>query len=257
MEVLPGGYGIALCDDEIYERSFLAKIADNIITVDKVKIAFCIGKIGKDAIGISARSLDEANVQVIMEKLGGGGHYNNAATQMYGITKEEAKEKLIAVLNEENKGERTMKIILTKDVKGKGKANDVIDIPAGHANFLIRSGQAIEGTPDNIKQLELNKDKAKQEQEKHLRDMQELKVKMEKMTVKVGVKVGANGKLFGSVSTKEIVEAFKAQNQIELDKRKIQYEGNIDSLGTYKIPIELHKEVKATITLYVVEVNSK
>ena len=257
MEVLPGGYGIALCDDEIYERSFLAKIADNIITVDKVKIAFCIGKIGKDAIGISARSLDEANVQVIMEKLGGGGHYNNAATQMYGITKEEAKEKLIAVLNEENKGEHNMKIILTKDVKGKGKANDVIDIPAGHANFLIRSGQAIEGTPDNIKQLELNKDKAKQEQEKHLRDMQELKVKMEKMTVKVGVKVGANGKLFGSVSTKEIVEAFKAQNQIELDKRKIQYEGNIDSLGTYKIPIELHKEVKATITLYVVEVNSK
>lgn len=257
VDVLEGGYGIALCDDEIYERSFLAKIADNIITVDKVKIAFCIGRIGKDAVGISARSLDEANVQVIMEKLGGGGHYNNAATQMYGITKEEAKEKLIAVLNESNKGAQNMKIILTKDVKGKGKANDVIDIPAGHANFLIRSGQAIEGTPDNIKQLELNKDKEKQEQEKHLRDMQELKIKVEKMTVKVGVKVGANGKLFGSVSTKEIVEAFKEQNQIELDKRKIQYEGTIDSLGTYKIPIELHKEVKATITLYVVEVNSK
>ena len=55
-----------------------------------------------------------------------------------------------------------MKVILIKDVKGKGKTNDLIDIPAGHANFLIRSGQAIEGTPDNIKQLEMNKIKEQQ-----------------------------------------------------------------------------------------------
>lgn len=257
LEVIEGGYGIAVCDDEIYERSFLAKIADNIISVNNIKVAFCIGKIGKDAIGISARSLDEANVQIIMEKLGGGGHYNNAATQLYGISKEEAKARLIAVLEEENKGEKFMKVILIKDVKGKGKTNDLIDIPAGHANFLIRSGQAIEGTPDNIKQLEMNKIKEQQEQEKHLRNMQELKTKIDAMTVKVGVKVGANGKLFGSVSTKEIVEEFKNQNNIELDKRKIQLDKVIDCLGTYKIPIDLHKEVRATITLYVVEVNQK
>ena len=103
----------------------------------------------------------------------------------------------------------------------------------------------------------MNKIKEQQEQEKHLRNMQELKTKIDAMTVKVGVKVGANGKLFGSVSTKEIVEEFKNQNNIELDKRKIQLDKVIDCLGTYKIPIDLHKEVRATITLYVVEVNQK
>lgn len=256
LEVLDGGFGIAICDDEIYERSFLAKIADNVITVNNIKVAFCIGRIGKNAIGISARSLDEANVQLIMEKLGGGGHYNNAATQLYDISKEEAKQKLIEVLKEE-KGEKTMKVILTKDVKGKGKVNDVIDVPAGYANFLFRNKQAIEGTPDNLKQLELNKVKEQQDQEKHLKEMQELKIKIENTTVKVNVKVGANGKLFGSVSSKEIVEEFKAQNNIELDKRKIQYDKVIDCLGTYKIPIELHKEVTAIITLYVIEGNNK
>ena len=146
-----------------------------------------------------------------------------------------------------------MKVLLLADVKGKGKVNDLIDIPAGHANFLIRSGQAIEGTPENIKQLELSKIKEQQDQEKHLRNMQELKAKIENMTVKVSVKVGQNGKLFGTVSTKEIVEAFKNQNGIELDKRKILFDKTIDSLGTYKIPIELHKDVKAIITLYVVD----
>lgn len=258
LEVLEGGFGIAVCDDQIYERSFLAKIADNIITVNNIKVAFCIGRVGIDVVGISARSLDEANVQVIMERLGGGGHFNNAATQIYGITTEEAKEKLISVLEEDkSKGEKIMKVILTKDVKGKGKINDVIDIPSGHANFLIRSGQAIEGTPDNIKQLELSKIKEQQDQEKHLHRMQELKVEIENMKVTVGVKVGQNGKLFGTVSTKEIVEAFKNQNGIELDKRKILYDKTIDSLGTYKIPIELHKDVKATITLFVVDQGAK
>lgn len=257
LEVLPGGFGIAMCDNEIVDRSFLAKIADSIIVFNDIKVAFCIGRIGKNTVGISARSLDEANVQIIMEKLGGGGHYNNAATQITDTTREAAKERLIEVLKAEQKGDKRMKVILTKDVKGKGKANEVIDVPAGYANFLFRNNQAIEGTPDNLKQLELNKVKEQQEQEDHLREMQELKTKIEKMVVKVGVKVGANGKLFGSVSSKEIVEAFKQQNKIELDKRKIQYDKVIDCLGTYKIPIDLHKEVQAIITLHVVEGNSK
>lgn len=257
LEVLEGGYGIAMCDDEIVERSFLAKIADNVISVNNIKVAFCIGRIGKNAIGISARSLDEGNVQVIMEKLGGGGHYNNAATQLYNTTMENAREQLLEVLKAEQEGDRKMKVILTKDVKGKGKVNDVIDVASGFANHLLRNNQAIEATPDNLKILEMNKVKEQQNQEKHLREMQELKVQIEKTTVKVGVKVGANGKLFGGVSSKEIVEAFKQQNKIELDKRKMQLDKVIDCLGTYKIPIDLHKDVQAIITLYVVEGNTK
>ena len=258
LEIIEGGYGIVTCDDGIYERAFIAKIADNVCTVGNVKASFCIGRFSKDGVSISARSLDEENVQVIMEKLGGGGHYTTAATQFYGISIEEAKVKLLEVLKQNiTEGEKVMKIILIKDVKGKGKVNDILDIPMGHANHLMRSGQAIEATPDNLKKLEADKLKEKQQEEMHLKEMQELKEKIDSLNVKVSVKVGSNGKLFGQVSTKEVVEKFKEQNGIELDKRKILYDNQIDTLGTYKLPIQLHKEVIATITLYVVEGNNK
>ena len=255
MEIVDGVYGITLCDDEVYQRAFLAKIADNMIGVKDISIAFCIGKIGDDLIGISARSLIDSNVQVIMEKLGGGGHFNNAAAQIKGITMEEAKEMLIKTLRENREGEenQVMKIILTTDVKGKGKVNEIIDIPAGHANFLIRSKQAIEATPDNVKHLEYEKMLDKQKQEQRLKDMQELKTKIEQSPIKIAVKVGQNGKLFGSVSSKQIAEEFINQYGIEFDRRKILHDKEIDALGSYKISIQLHKEVTATITLYIVE----
>lgn len=254
MEQINGSYGIALCDDEIYSRAFLAKVANDIVLVKDIKIAFCIGRISEDSIGISARSLDEANVQVIMERMGGGGHFSNAAAQIKNHTIYEVKNMLIMTLNDiVNEGDKFMKIILTKDVKGKGKQSDIIDIPAGHANFLIRSQQAIEATPDNIKHLEQEKILEKQTQENHLRDMQELKKKIESSPIKIGVKVGKSGKLFGSVSTKLIAEELLSQHNITIDKRKILSDKDIDSLGTHKILIQLHKEVMATITVYVVE----
>ena len=254
LEVVEGGYGIILCDDEeIYSRQFLAKIADNMISVNNIKAAFCIGRLDNKQVGISARSLDESNVQVIMEQLNGGGHFNNAATQLEDVTLAEAREMLIEKLKKIDDGGLNMKVILTKDVKGKGKANDIIDVPSGHGNFLIRSGQAIEATVDNVKELEKNQEKEKIQAEKHLEEMRELKQKIESTSVTVKVKVGKEGKMFGAVSSKQIIEEFKNQNHIELDKRKMMYDKHVEGLGTYKIPIALHKEVTATITLYVVE----
>jgi ribosomal protein L9 len=254
IENVDGIYGIAICDDEIYQRSFLAKIADEIVMVNNFKIGFCIGKVSDDEIGISARSLDEANVQVIMERLGGGGHFNNAATQIKNVDISGARNMLINTLRDNTgEGDKHMKVILIKDVKGKGKARDIIDIPAGHANFLIKSAQAIEATPDNIKHLEYEKTLEKQTQEKQLKDMQDLKNRIEASPLKIGVKVGKSGKLFGSVSTKLIAEEFVNQHKIEIDKRKILSDKDVDTLGTHKIPIQLHKEVTATITVYVVE----
>lgn len=252
-------YGIVTCDDEIYERSFMAKVADNIITINNVKAGFCIGKYAENSISISARSLDEENVQVLMEKLGGGGHYTTAATQMHGVTIEEAKQRLKAVLdkNKDEGEETTMRIILIKDVRGKGKANDVLDVPMGHANYLIKNKLAIEGSPENIRQLENSKEEAKQQEEKMVAEMKELKTEVEKMTVKISVKVGANGKLFGSVSSKEIAEKFKQQNGIDIDKRKIMLDKPIDGLGTYTVPTQLYKGVTANLTIYVVEEGEK
>ncbi|HOA63519.1 MAG TPA: 50S ribosomal protein L9 [Bacilli bacterium] len=146
-----------------------------------------------------------------------------------------------------------MKVILIKDVKGKGKVDDVIDVSTGYANYLITSKQAIEATPDNLKQLENKLQKRQKEQEKLLQDMRNLKEIVEQKTITIAVKVGKEGKLFGSVSTKQIVEEFKAQHNIDLDKRKIIFDKDIDALGTYIIPIQLHKNVVAKLTVHVVE----
>ncbi|MDD3191328.1 MAG: 50S ribosomal protein L9 [Bacilli bacterium] len=254
IDIIDGTIGIAVCDDDIYKRAFIAKVADNVIAMENLKMAFAIGKIAKDTVGISARSFDEGNVQIVMEKMGGGGHYNNAAAQLKVSDVKEVKAQLLQILKEQHqKGVDSMKVILTANVKGKGKVNDIIDIPAGHANFLIRSGQAIEATIDNIKHLEFGKMVERQEAEKHLKEMQELKLKVESSPIQIGVRVGKAGKLFGSVSTKQIVDEFKSQFNLDLDKRKIIMDKDVDALGTYKIPIQLHKEVTAIITLYVVE----
>ena len=255
MEIIDGKYGIAVCPEEdIHQRQFLAKIADNVITVNTIKAAFCIGRIADNEIGISARSLDEANVQTIMEKLGGGGHFNNAACQITDITLEEAKERLIEVLKNNDSGENeNMKVILINDVKGKGKSGDIIDIPSGHANYLIKAKQAVLATADNIKLLEAENEREKEEAEKNLQEMRKLKDVIENSPINISVRVGKEGKLFGTVSTKQIVEEYKNQYNISLDKRKILHEKEIDALGTYKIPIQLHKDVLATITLNVVE----
>ncbi len=255
LEVVEGRYGIAICDEnEQFEQQFLAKIADNAITIDGLQATFCIGRLKDDRIGVSARSLDETNVQTIMEKMGGGGHFNNAATQIASSSVQEVRGQLIDILKNKNSEEdEYMKIILIKDVKGKGKEGDIVDIPSGHANYLVRSKQAVLATGDNIKMLEERNEKAKEEAEKHLQEMRKLKEFIEKNPIKIMVNVGKEGKLFGTVSTKQVVDEYRLKYNVTLDKRKILFDKDIDALGTYKIPIQLHRDVLATITLYVIE----
>ena len=255
MELHNNTYAIAKCNPEKqYTRQFIAKVTDSMISVSGVKAAFCIGRLIDGKVGISARSLDEENVQVIMERLKGGGHFNNAATQLTDVTIEDARDMLVHELDRvKSGGEDKMKIILTKDVKGKGKDGDIIDIPSGHANYLIRSKSAVLATIDNMKELEKQKNESKVEAEKHLAKMQEVGKFVENNPITVSVKVGKEGKLFGSISTKQIVDEYKAKYDVTLDKRKVEIAKTIDSLGTYTVNVELHKEVKVKLTLYVVE----
>lgn len=146
-----------------------------------------------------------------------------------------------------------MKLILTKDVKGKGKANDIIECNMGYANFLVRSNMAVEATDSNINALNEKLKNEKIEELKHLEEMKKLKEVIDSKTITIAVKVGANGKLFGSVSTKEIVSEYKKEFGIELDKRKIAQDVTIDAIGLYRLPIMLHKEVCAYINVKVVE----
>ena len=262
VEMVDGQYGIALCssDDQV-TRQFIAKVADSLILVESIKAGFCIGRINDHQVAISARSLDEVNVQIIMERLGGGGHFNNSATQIEGITIDEAKERLINVLKvQDQTGEKIMKVILIKDVRGKGKANDIIELPSGYANYLIRQKLAVLATPDNLNEVQRKMELEKIAQQEELEKMRELKEFLDKQTITIAVRVGVEGKLFGTVSTKQIADEIKNQFDITIDKRiilpdsdKENKDKSINRLGTYDIPIQLHKEVRATIKLHVVE----
>lgn len=147
-----------------------------------------------------------------------------------------------------------MKVIFTQDVKGKGKKGEVKEVPVGYANnFLLKKNYAVEATPGNLKQLELQKKRAKQERQQENEDAKALKETLSNIEVEVSAKTGEGGKLFGSVSTKQIAEALKAQHDIKIDKRKMDLPNGIHSLGYTNVPVKLDKEVEGTIRVHTVE----
>lgn len=147
-----------------------------------------------------------------------------------------------------------MKVIFTQDVKGKGKKGEVKEVPIGYANnFLLKKNYAVEATPGNLKQLELQKKRAKQERQQEIEDAKALKETLSNIEVEVSAKTGEGGKLFGSVSTKQIAEALKAQHDIKIDKRKMDLPNGIHFLGYTNVPVKLDKEVEGTIRVHTVE----
>lgn len=147
-----------------------------------------------------------------------------------------------------------MKVIFTQDVKGKGKKGEAKEVPVGYANnFLLKKNYAVEATPGNLKQLELQKKRAKQERQQEIEDAKALKETLSNIEVEVSAKTGEGGKLFGSVSTKQIAEALKAQHDIKIDKRKMDLPNGIHSLGYTNVPVKLDKEVEGTIRVHTVE----
>ena len=254
LEITKDGFGIITCDDGIYERSFIAKVADSAISVSSVRAAFCIGRYEKNGVNISARSLNEENVQVIMEKMGGGGHFGVAAAQFKDVTIDEVKQKLLEVLETtKTVSAPVKKVILMKDVNGKGKVNDIIDLPVETANFLIRNDQAVEATRENVKKYEIDRINAIEAEDKELKEKQELKERIEKTRIEIAVKVDTLGKLKKPISIRKVIEAFNQENNTNLDYRKVVSDFTIDALGTYEIRIQLHNDVEATITAFIVE----
>ena len=188
-----------------------------------------------------------------MEKMGGGGHFNNAAAQVRTDDIDEVYEKLINFIDDLIEKGENVKVILKKDVKGHGKAGEIIDCNQGFANHLMRTDQAILATTENLKRLDEQKKQEQLAEEKHLQEMKELRVTIENTPIKIQVKTGVEGKMFGTVSIKQVVDTFLKDTGIQLDKKNIKFKGTINALGTYDIPIELHKQVTAKIKLYVVE----
>jgi len=238
---------------DVTDRVQLAKTADELLEIDNIIAAFAIGFINKDTVAVSARSINDFNVQVVMEKFGGGGHLNNAATQVKNTSPEKIAHEIEEVIRESYKEETVMKLILIKDVKGKGKKGDIIEVATGYGNYLLTSKHAIAANPANMKSLSDELEKQRQEANKEHQNALELKEKIEESPIKLYVKIGESGKLFGSINTKQIADELKKAYNINVDKRKIELNDNINSLGKYEVTIKLHKDVNATINIQVLE----
>ena len=149
-----------------------------------------------------------------------------------------------------------MKVIFTQDVKGKGKKGEVKDVPVGYANnFLFKKNLAVEANSGNLKQLQQQNKRAEQERQKEIDGAKELKARLEDIEVEVSAKTGEGGKLFGSISTKQIAQALKDQHDIKIDKRKMDLPHGIHALGYTNVPVKLDKEVEGTIRVHTVEQN--
>ncbi|TCO77986.1 50S ribosomal protein L9 [Marinisporobacter balticus] len=147
-----------------------------------------------------------------------------------------------------------MKVILLKDVKGLGTKGAVVNASDGHArNFLIPRGLAKEATTGSMKVLE--KQKSAQEKKKHeeLEEAKALAEKLSNLTVKLKGKAGEGGKLFGSITSKDIAEGLAKQHKIKIDKRKIQLDTSIKTLGALFVEIKVYPEVTGKMKVEVLE----
>ncbi|OYT10392.1 MAG: 50S ribosomal protein L9 [Bacteroidetes bacterium 4572_112] len=147
-----------------------------------------------------------------------------------------------------------MKVILKQDIAKLGFINDTIVVKDGYArNYLIPQGIAIQATSQNEKILaEVLKQKAHKE-EKIRTEAQTLATSIEAVKLTIGAKVGTSGQIFGSVNAMQIADALKAQANIELDRKKIVVNSDkIKEVGEFTVIVNLHRDVKATITVEVV-----
>ena len=147
-----------------------------------------------------------------------------------------------------------MKVILTQDVKGKGKKGQMIEVSDGYArNFMLPKKLAIEATADAINTMKMN-DKATQERiAREKAEALETSKKLRAMTLTVKAKGGGAGRLFGSVTNQEISDALAKETGIKLDKRKIVIADPIKSVGTYTVTCKLGYEINAPLTVKIEE----
>ena len=147
-----------------------------------------------------------------------------------------------------------MKVILLEDVKPHGKKGDIVEVSDGYArNVLFKKKQGVEATPTNINNLKLQNQHADKVAAENLAAAEALAEEMKEWFVETAIKSGEGGRTFGSVSSKEIATAVKAQYGKDIDKKKIQIDGAINSLGVHEVKVKLHQKVTATLRVHVSE----
>ncbi len=148
-----------------------------------------------------------------------------------------------------------MKVILLKDIKGTGRRGDVKQVSDGHArNYLIPKGLAREATKSSLNEHEHHRASEAKRKAEELAAARELAQKIEAIKLTMQSKAGDAGKLFGSITSKEIAEQIEAQHGLVVDKRKIQLEHGIKTLGLSEVAIKIYPTVVATLKVDVVEI---
>ncbi len=147
-----------------------------------------------------------------------------------------------------------MKVILKADVKGTGKAGQMVEVSDGYArNFLLTKGLAVEATSTAVNDMK-NKEQAKKHREEtELAAAKEIAQKIDGKTVELFAKGGTAGRLFGSITSKEVTEAVNAKFGTKIDKKKVTLDGDIKAFGTYNAGIKLYNGVTAKCSVNVKE----
>ncbi len=146
-----------------------------------------------------------------------------------------------------------MKIILLQDVKNLGKKGELVEANDGYArNFIIPKKLGVEASPKNLNDLRQQKLNEEKKQAEILAEAQKIAEELKDKVVKLSIRVGKEGKVFGQISTKEIADAAKKQFGLEIDKKKMVSDG-IKAAGTYKLAVKLHPKVTGELTVEVKE----
>lgn len=147
-----------------------------------------------------------------------------------------------------------MQVILKKDVKGSGKAGELVNVSDGYArNFLLPRGLAMPATAGSLNELKSRAEAVQFRAEEEKEQARQAAEKLKGSVVRVAARMGQNGRLFGSITTKEIAAAIEQQTGVRIDRRKIAMPGDIKDAGSRKVEVKLYAGVSVEMTVMVVE----
>jgi len=253
VEIVLNKFAFIVTSDIYDDRVLLAQVSEAALEINGIDAAFTIARIDDHTVAVSARSLHEINVQILMEMMGGGGHFNSAAVQLSDTSIQKVYEELRQYVELEYGGGEKMKVILTTDIKGKGKKDQIIEVANGYGQFLLNQKKAVLASEDNLESLAAEQQKQKEAEQRHLDLMKKLKSEIDGKQVVLEIQIGKDGKQFGSITTKQIAEAFQETHGILIDKKKLELQSEINSIGIYTAFVQLHKDIKAQFEVKVIE----